>query len=224
MSLVKPDQEKAVFRKQEKQKEQHDHGTKILRSFMPGETVAVRQFRGPDKWKRGVVVQRLGPTSYIVQVANRTLHVHVDHLIPAPEEEDNTLVTVAHPTLVPDRPTCPSAEARNPAHSLGPTPLEQLSPVPTASTPVPVPSVPVPTASTPVPVPPVPVPTVSTPVPVPPVPVPESASSEGSSLASVMPDLPVTSVRKPAAESSQPTPSPPRTSTRVRKKPVRLDL
>ena len=196
MSLVKPDQEKAVFRKQEKQKEQHDHGTKILRSFMPGETVAVRQFRGPDKWKRGVVVQRLGPTSYIVQVANRTLHVHVDHLIPAPEDEDNTLVTVAHPTLVPDRPTCPSAEARNPAHSLGPTPREKLSPVPTASTPV----------------------------PVPPVPVPESASSEGSSLASVMPDLPVTSIRKPAAESSQPTPSPPRTSTRVRKKPVRLDL
>ena len=51
LSLVKPDQEKAVFRKQEKQKEQHNHGTKILRSFMPGETVAVRQFRGPDKWK-----------------------------------------------------------------------------------------------------------------------------------------------------------------------------
>ena len=42
-------------------------------SLMPEETVAVRQFRGPHKWQRGVVVQRLGPTNYIVQVANRTL-------------------------------------------------------------------------------------------------------------------------------------------------------
>ena len=116
----------------QKQKEQHDHGTKILRSFMPGETVAVRRFWGPDRWQRGVVVQRLGPTTYTVQVANRTLHVHVDHLIPAPEE-NNTQVTAAHPSLVPDRPTGPHAEARNPAHSLGPTSLEQLSPVPNTS-------------------------------------------------------------------------------------------
>ena len=33
LSMVKPDQEGAVLHKQEKQKEQHDHGTKILRSF-----------------------------------------------------------------------------------------------------------------------------------------------------------------------------------------------
>ena len=145
---------------------------------MPGETVAVRQFRGPDKWQRGVVVQCLGLTSYIVQVANRTLHVHVDHFIPAPEEEDNMQVTVVQPTLVPDRPTGPYAEVRNPVHSLGPTPLEQLSPVPTASTPVPAPA----------------------------VPAPESASTEGSSPVSVMPYLPVTSTGKPAAEPLQPTP------------------
>lgn len=29
---------------------------------------------------RGVVLQCLGPTSYVVQVADRTMHVHVDHL------------------------------------------------------------------------------------------------------------------------------------------------
>ena len=78
-------------------------------------------------------------------------------------------VTVAHPSLVPDRPTGPYAEARNLANSLGQTPLEQPSPAPTAST-------------------------------------PESASTEGSSPVSVMPDLPATSTRKPAAEPSQPTP------------------
>ena len=103
----------------------------------------MRQFRGPDKWQRGVV-QRLGPTSYIVQVANRTLHVHVDHLIPAPAEEDNTHVTLVHPTLVLDRPTGPHVEAIDPAHSLGPASLEQLSPVPKASTQVPAPAVPAP--------------------------------------------------------------------------------
>ena len=37
-------------------------------------------------------------------MANRTLHVHVDRLIPAPEE-DKTQVTVAYCSLVPDRPT-----------------------------------------------------------------------------------------------------------------------
>ena len=51
LSMVKPDQEGAVLHKQAKQKEQHDHGTKILCSFMPGETVGVRQFQGPDKWQ-----------------------------------------------------------------------------------------------------------------------------------------------------------------------------
>ena len=29
---------------------------------------------------RGVVVQCLGPTSYIVQVTDRAMHVHVDHI------------------------------------------------------------------------------------------------------------------------------------------------
>ena len=163
---------------------------------MPRETVAVRQFRGPDKWQRGVVVQCLGLTSYIVQVANRTLHVHVHNFIPAPEEVDNMQVTVVHPTLVPDRPTGPYAEVRNPAHSLGPTPLEQPSPVPTASTPVPAPA----------------------------VPAPESASTEGSSPVSVMPDLPVRSTGKSAAEPLQPTPPLPWWSTCVQKQPVLLDL
>ena len=51
LSMVKPDQEGAVLHKQEKQKDQHDHGTKILHSFMPGETVTMRQFRDPDKWQ-----------------------------------------------------------------------------------------------------------------------------------------------------------------------------
>ena len=141
----------------------------------------MRQFRGPHKWRRGVVVQCLGPTSYMVQVASRTLHVHGDHLIPAPEEEDNTQVTAVHPTLVPDRPTGPYAEAHNPANSLGQTPLEQPSPAPTASTPVPAPAV---VNSTRV------------------------SISEGSTSSPVseMPDLPATSARKPAAEPSQPTP------------------
>ena len=49
--MVKPDQEGAVLCKQEKQKDHHDHGMKILHSFMPGETVTMRQFWDPDKWQ-----------------------------------------------------------------------------------------------------------------------------------------------------------------------------
>ena len=85
------------------------------------------QFRDPDLWQRGIVVQRLRPTTYIVQAANIILHVHVNHLSRAPEEEGNMQVTVAHPGPVPDRPTGLYAEARNPAHSLGPTSPEQLT-------------------------------------------------------------------------------------------------
>ena len=51
LSVVKPDQEGAVLCKQEKQKDHHDHGMKILHSFMPGETVTMRQFWDPDKWQ-----------------------------------------------------------------------------------------------------------------------------------------------------------------------------
>ena len=52
----------------------------------------VRNFRRSQKWKHGVIMQRLGPLSYMVKVQDRMRHVRIDHLIvgtnsetPAPE-------------------------------------------------------------------------------------------------------------------------------------------
>lgn len=120
LALVKPDPESTM----QKKKQQQDQETKPLRSFQSGDHVAVRQFRGPEKWALGIVVQRLSPVGYMIRMAHETCHVHVDHLIPAPDKAelpDNTRVAVALPEL-PGRPPGSYAEVHSPAYSPGPTP------------------------------------------------------------------------------------------------------
>ena len=74
-----------MHQKQQQQQQAHDHNTKRLRSFLPGDTVAVRLFRGrQEKWAQGEVIQRLGPVSYMVRI-NKVSHVHIDHLVEATE-------------------------------------------------------------------------------------------------------------------------------------------
>ena len=82
--MLKPDQEAAVRRKQVQQKQQHDQNSKQMRTFRPGDHVAVLQFRESEKWVPGIVVQALGPVAYMVNVNNRIIHVHVDQLVAAP--------------------------------------------------------------------------------------------------------------------------------------------
>ncbi len=77
LSMVKPC---LSTRMQDKQQAANDDGRKI-RAFTPGDLVMVRSFRGSDKWKPGVVMQRLGPVSYMVRVEEQLKHVHIDHLI-----------------------------------------------------------------------------------------------------------------------------------------------
>ena len=84
LTLLKPDQQAAVRRKQVQQKQQHNQNSKQMRTFRPGDHVAVLQFRGSEKWVPGIVVQALGPVAYMVNVNNRIVHVHVDHLVAAP--------------------------------------------------------------------------------------------------------------------------------------------
>ena len=68
----------------------------------------------------------------MVNVNNRIIHVHVDHLVAAPPcaPLPDTQVTKAHPDS-PSRPTSLIAEVRNPAHSPNPdSPKILVSPVP----------------------------------------------------------------------------------------------
>ncbi|XP_072037281.1 uncharacterized protein [Amphiura filiformis] len=75
--MVKPS---LTARMQGQQEATKDRG-KEIREFTPGDSVMVRSFRGSDKWKPGVVMQRLGPVSYMVRVQGQLRHVHIDHLI-----------------------------------------------------------------------------------------------------------------------------------------------
>ncbi|KAJ8021906.1 hypothetical protein HOLleu_39239 [Holothuria leucospilota] len=81
LSLLRPNLASQVEGKQESQKQAHDQGRTKVHSFEPGENVMVKNFRGADKWVPGVVMQRLGPLTYIVLVNGKNQHVHIDHLI-----------------------------------------------------------------------------------------------------------------------------------------------
>ena len=66
LSLMKPSLAKVVENKQAKMKEHHD-GKRSLREFLPGDNVNVLNFRGKEKWMQAVVLQRLGPVTYVVK-------------------------------------------------------------------------------------------------------------------------------------------------------------
>ena len=63
LSVVKPNPETVMHQKQQQQQQAHDHNTKRLRSFLPGDAVTVRLLRGREKWAQGEVIQRLGSGS-----------------------------------------------------------------------------------------------------------------------------------------------------------------
>ena len=55
-----------------------------VREFEPGNGVSVWNPRkdGRNKWLPGTIVQRLGPTSYLVNVEEHVRYVRIDHLLP----------------------------------------------------------------------------------------------------------------------------------------------
>ena len=71
--MVKPS---LTARMQGKQEAAKDRG-KEKRAFTPGDA----SFRGSDKWNPGIVMQRLGPVSYMVRVNEQLRHVYIGHLI-----------------------------------------------------------------------------------------------------------------------------------------------
>ena len=80
LDVLRPNLESKVCLEQTKQKQSHDQHSK-LRNFKPGDTVWIRDFRGTDKWRSGVVIECLGPVSYMVEVQDGSVHKsHVDHI------------------------------------------------------------------------------------------------------------------------------------------------
>jgi len=94
LDLVRPDLGAAVFQKQASQKKVHDLHSRT-REFFNGERILVRNMRNGPRWLLGTVIERRGPLSYLVQVANGVVWKrHVDHLrktIDSPQEEEEVL-------------------------------------------------------------------------------------------------------------------------------------
>ena len=80
-NLMKPDIRGYVTSKQAQQKQYHDKHAKP-RFFFPGTPVMVRSFQEPNKWIPGIILQKLGPVTYQVEIANgRIQKRHIEHLI-----------------------------------------------------------------------------------------------------------------------------------------------
>ena len=153
LDLLRPDRESHVLTKQAKQKAQHDQRARG-NDFFIGQSVMAKNLRpGPD-WVPAVVVERLGPLTYLVETADRLLWKrHIDllrelavrHPIsetqdsedPEPPDIDVPVVDSGPPVLSapPVMPTVPlpSAPDTSPPVTTSPTPI----PVTTPTSPVP---------------------------------------------------------------------------------------
>jgi len=82
LDLLGPQLNTQVCNKQAAQKEPHDNRAKT-REFCVGQEVMARNFRPGTKYLPGVVVQKLGPLSYLVEMKDSVVwRRHVDHLKP----------------------------------------------------------------------------------------------------------------------------------------------
>ena len=81
LDLVKPQLEKRVQEKQQKQKETHDSHAKC-RSFKEGEEVFAKNYSGTgDRWLSGKVVQVTGPVSAVIELSDGTrVRKHFDQI------------------------------------------------------------------------------------------------------------------------------------------------
>ena len=68
-------------------------GSTLLRNFDEGQEVLVRNHRPNTKvkWRRARILAQLGPLNYEVSIDGQTRMVHVDHLLPSSQEEDEAV-------------------------------------------------------------------------------------------------------------------------------------
>ncbi len=80
LDLLRPSCDRQVDRRQAQQEADHDRRACSLELFV-GQQVMARNLRPGAPWIAGVVIERLGPLTYLVQVDNGQLWKrHLDHL------------------------------------------------------------------------------------------------------------------------------------------------
>ena len=144
LDLLRPDTEQRVRRNQERQKVNHDQGSR-LRTFRVGDPVLARNFgKDPAKWFRGHVSQCRGPLSYEITLEDgRQIRRHVDYLQPG-ASNDNMDDIPAPDIASPPNPSVNSTPESictppdSPVYGLNPelpiTPPVQTPPLPHQST------------------------------------------------------------------------------------------
>ena len=160
--LLRPDVERQVQWRQSKQKDRHDLHARP-RCFSVGQSVMARNFRAGAAWVPGVIVQQLGPLTYLIEVSEgRLWKRHIDqvkqYLIQGPLAEAGELDTPRSTREVPEsdqghvpetvelqEPEIQSELVPNAAPPHGETPVPSQATVP--ATPVVLPTTPSPRAS-----------------------------------------------------------------------------
>ena len=80
LDMLHPGVRNTVTAQQQRQKQQHDRHSH-MREFPVGHVVWTRNWREGPRWVKGVIVDRLGPLSYLVRVRREELwRRHVDQL------------------------------------------------------------------------------------------------------------------------------------------------
>ena len=115
--LLKPDHPGLVASRQTAQKTSHD-GHARLRSFLIDSSVMVRDYRHPTKWVPGVIVRKLGPVTYHVDLGGgNVVKRHIDQLTHRQEHSPVSLSADTTPAVVADNwqyPATPEDPEREP--------------------------------------------------------------------------------------------------------------
>ena len=131
--LLKPNCEERVLEKQAKQKEKHDQQTKG-HEWRVGQSVMARNLRPGPNWIPGVIIERAGPLSYMIETEDKQIwRRHVDQqkelgdIVETDNSADDSELTY-HPAI-PLATTVQNDEVTETAGSTDPVEQPQAEPV-----------------------------------------------------------------------------------------------
>ena len=98
--ILKPDvTSQSVLLEQTKQKSNHDRHSQSCEYFV-GQNLQAHKFCEGPRWAPGVIVERLGPLTYLVQMDTGVFwRRHVDHLRTAHDKSPDTSKTIPSTSL-----------------------------------------------------------------------------------------------------------------------------
>ena len=142
LDLLHPDTTARVDEQQRKQAEYHDRHARA-RNFVVGDAVYITNFSVGDRWLPGVVVNKSGPVSFHIELADgRTVRRHLDHVCSRLEKEESldTPVLGSTSSATAATPPTPAATVAIPStsveHSL-PVPIPSIVQSPTVVSSIP---------------------------------------------------------------------------------------